>query len=1049
MAAVGEPVNLAEAALVNVIDAARNVRLEPADRLARGTDRPVEIEYPRLLQIEWPQRLAVQRVRCVPSGSPGEQADFVLGWWADPPAGTAGANGRWVWSRPQATRTTNGWELAFPPAGPEETRDPTLQGATFRTTRALRVGCRTPLALKRLEVFSEAVWREGRIEVRWDRPPRKVRFEGHLARLIEERKPGRDRQELHLEFSAGPDPLGADQGLLLIRAGPTDSFAVRVADVLWQGTLTLRDPSVRLIALDAEGQPIARRPPPTGPRVESIFEATERAGVAPQWRRLAGAAAARTWTAPAGFSLPGARQGFRLTPAGEVVIPDPLPGSPAWDSAARPWHGRSLRCLMALGQRGWTETEETFRATRAGWIPGPAPVWSETRQADDLEWRIETLVAPLAGSFPDPTAAKGSEALVLARHFRVSNPGDAPKSTACWLRFEPAGPLRITVQDVIVLGRPSDGREHPGTLPVRARWDRGPEGRLELVVAPVPDPATGATRMREAVRYRFQVPARSTHEFTVWVPAVELLTPEEMAALQQLRYPETRARMEAWWTALLEPAARLTTPGNRLGELWQSCLRRLLASLARDPETGEWHLFPPGAPAGPSLEVVGTAALWLGQAGYPVLAAELLTPALQHQGQRAPAGVFRQTAGAFCAQHPGEPDPFTSSLPARQHPAFLRAAADFLQIHPPTQPSQWAARLMAGAEWLLAERLSDGRLPPTPGVTGRIMARSFALDGEGIAALRALADWLESLAEAAPGDSARLWGDAVRRYRRDADGWQAALTAAMTAEVARTPAAALPDGTWLPDIPWAEGHPSSALGEQVEAIANSPVWLAEQGVLPADHPFIERALRELADLLLLGNRPAPTAPAGSSIGTTPLPAPLSLDVAPVWLDRGQTAWFWRTLADALDQHLDPATRTMEVPSDNTVPWTPAEALAAEVRLARWIAQALVRETPDGLELGAGLPPDWPAPGKGLQLSGWLTRFGRLAMSWQSNGNEIAGQVQLAGADRRPPSIRVRLPWSGAQPPRRVWVNGRRAKVRGDGWIELPVRAGEWSIRATR
>ncbi|RME94203.1 MAG: hypothetical protein D6766_06420, partial [Verrucomicrobia bacterium] len=41
VAAVGEPVNLAEAALVNVIDAARNVRLEPANRLARGTDRPV------------------------------------------------------------------------------------------------------------------------------------------------------------------------------------------------------------------------------------------------------------------------------------------------------------------------------------------------------------------------------------------------------------------------------------------------------------------------------------------------------------------------------------------------------------------------------------------------------------------------------------------------------------------------------------------------------------------------------------------------------------------------------------------------------------------------------------------------------------------------------------------------------------------------------------------------------------------------------------------------------------------------------------------------
>lgn len=1047
-AAPGEPVNLAEVALLNLVDGARNVRLGPAGELVEGTSRLVEIEYPRFLQVEWPQRVAVRRLRLNTAGTPGETAALQLGWWEETPAGTSELSGRWVWCQPQITRTPNGWELGFPPLKPDESANPAVQGARFRLTQALRIGSSRPLTLKRIEVFSEAVWQEARIEVRWERPPKEVAFEGWLARVLDCRSPSRECRDLRIEFSAGPDPLGADQGLLLIQAGPTESFAVRVAEVVWQRTIRFRDPAVRLTALEVGGSPISPAPMPADQDRSSIIAETERAGVATQLQRVVTAAAAENWTAPIGFSLPGARQGFQLMPTGEVVVPDPLPGSPAWDQAARPWRHRSLRCLLALGGKRWQTNADDTQSSAAGWMPSAAPVWIETRRADGLEWRIETLVAPLAGAFPDPAAAKGSEALVLGRRFRVSNPGDSAKTSTCWVRFEPAGPLRLTIQDTVILGRPSDGREHPGTLPVRAQWDRGPGGRLDLAVVPVWDRSTGIERMREAVRYRFEVPARGTHEFTVWLPAIELLAPEEVAALQELRYAEVRPRMDGWWAAVLEAAAELSTPDGRITELWRTWLRHGLASLARDPGTGEWHLSPPGALPRVSLGVVGEAARWLGQAGFPTLAAELLLPALRHQGQRAPAGVFRQTTGAFCAQHERD-DPFCSVLPANQHPAYLRAAAEFLQTHPQPEPSRWASALTAGAEWLLAERLADGRLPPTPGVTGCFMARSFAFDGEGIAALRALADWLETMAEAAPGDTAPLWRDAARRYRREADSWQTALRRSLEAQAARTPAVSLPDGSWIPDIPWADGHPASALGESVEAVANSPVWLAEQGVLPANHPFVERALWELVELLLYGSRPASTAGGGGSLAAAALPAPLSLQVGPVWLDRGQTALCWRMIADALTQHLDPATQRLECEAGGMSGWGPMEAVAAEIRLAQWILETLVREKPNALELGGGLPPNWPAPGKPLRLSGWRTRFGRLTMSWQTDGRQLTGRVELTAGQRRPQSIRLRLPPAGSKPYREVRLNGRRKRLDPDGWIDLPSRDGVWEIRASR
>ena len=91
------------------------------------------------------------------------------------------------------------------------------------------------------------------------------------------------------------------------------------------------------------------------------------------------------------------------------------------------------------------------------------------------------------------------------------------------------------------------------------------------------------------------------------------------------------------------------------------------------------------------------------------------------------------------------------------------------------------------------------------------------------------------------------------------------------------------------------------------------------------------------------------------------------------------------------------------------------------------------EVLENLVLGAGLPASWLDTAEGVEVKNMPTYYGLLNYSIKRSGNgyrvSVSGNLQL-------PKQGLALRWWKAQPPRKVWVNGRAIKMKNKKWIQL-------------
>ncbi|MCB1128155.1 MAG: hypothetical protein KDM81_16800, partial [Verrucomicrobiae bacterium] len=428
---------------------------------------------------------------------------------------------------------------------------------------------------------------------------------------------------------------------------------------------------------------------------------------------------------PMVLGLPGARQDFVLFPDGSLELRTAALRTPGLDTLARSWPWPAVRWRFLTGARPRLP-QEGERSLLDGWLPVVYRTWRE----DGLAWQQRSLVCSLHASGTEATDSPTSQLTVLATEFSVTNHTAAPCTARLWIETEPAVPLRLTLDGALVLDRPSDGEPRAGLLPVRGRLHSDGRGSLELRVArETPEGTDAGGPMRGFVCHEVQLAPGEGHAIALFIPGVELLTPDETARLKELRFATCIEAVRPHWHALSHAGARIEVPSPVLNRLFQANHWRTLSAMNPEPATGAWHLKTPFGAAAIPLDKVADIATLLDRRGEHEAAERLLLPALTNQGRRGPRGAFVDVRGAFCAQHPELPDPFGADRPAAQHGRLLSALANHVRLAPePAFRERYLGNLLLAADWILRARLPDGRAAPAGIAPGQDKVRAGATD---------------------------------------------------------------------------------------------------------------------------------------------------------------------------------------------------------------------------------------------------------------------------------------------------------------------------------
>ena len=1043
-------------------------------------------------------------------------------------------NGEWTAAR--ATVATNGATLNFRFAPLEASEVPGVKrtGLDFRQTYKLRITCAQDVRLLRVAAYSDAVLRRARLRFEWgvrttvpgEWAPR---FEARNSRLLAVNPAGTNTATVEVEYADAPDRLSPDRGYVVFRSGATRSFSVFVDDVLRAGGLFVRDLGV--FVSDAE-KPLTFRdwkPPagawPTGTIAETVARMPEQTF----------AQASRAFPAkPPRYCFLGApnlRQEIAIEPRGDIILfADSLrsPGSDAdvspwrkWDTlryrfltgehpktripASQPSHANPADhplthpagTLSSVGREGQRFGPDTLSPTAGegrgegalgsidheqgapavsreledGWLPVVHCVWRDGY----LAWSQTCVAAPLTVDMARLDSRTGTEPLVLATRFTVTNSAPEPRTAWLWLELNHPLPSRLGMDGTLLLTRPSDGHNRPGFVPVRGRFDIGGHGELDLGVL-VPAKADAANAAREAVRYRVPVGPGETRTVDCFVPYVELLDASEAAALGTLSFTNLHDSVVRYWRDRAERSLSIETPELWLNRFFKANLWHVLISTDLDPVT---HLAEHGAATHEYKNFCNETmmvARSLDMRGERDAAQRLIETFLVNQGVKGLPGNFRSTNGVFYAAYPDSPDPYTAQGYNMHHGFALWAAAEHYFW---TRDSDWlwqaAPRLVRAADWITRERqatmfkLPDGSRPVEFGLAPAGDLEDveeylyfYATDAYyhlGMkTAAAALAAAAKAVTDRAPANSAvaAAWQlvqrDAVR-LARDAEAFRQDIAASVAEAVATSPVVALKDGSWVPYVP----PRAYALTHRAEGWIREALYpalhLVDGEVFDAQHPFVDWMIQDLEDNIFLSPE--------SGYGVADERAeffdhggftlqPNLLDLALVYLQRDQVANFLRAFYNTAAVSLYPDTTCF-------AEWVPKFGEGGgplyktpdECKFVQWLREMLVMERGDTLELGLGVPRAWMADGQRVKVERAATYFGRLDLEIESHAaaGEIRAVIRLEPTVA-PKALRLRLRHPAGRPIASATVNGRSARIdTARQVIELPPTAGQWAVVA--
>jgi hypothetical protein len=1025
------------------------------------------------LVCEWRQPRDVRAVRLWFKGQPPEPGIVTLEWWHDvwPDNGTGGwmrlddpFNGDWVPMR--CAVTTDQAELRFQcrPLNTNEVPNLPQTGQDFRHTYKLRISSSQPLTLQRLGVYTGATEKRARLRFEWNLKTTvpgawSPRFTARNGQILRVHPAGRDAAVVEVRYVDATNRLSADRGSVVFRSGPTRSFSVFVDDVMRAGGLFVRD--VGVFVGDADRRlTFSNWRGPSGPTWLGTVEELV-AGLPEQTLDQARRAFPSKPPVDCFLGVPNLRQEIAVSPKGDIVLYADSLRSPGVDAEMRPWHWKELRLQFGSGEHpvmGGGANRRVKRSLEDGWLPVVRHEW----RSGDLDYTETCVVGPLEEDIGALQTPIGTEPIVLAARFAITNTSAAPRTAYLWMATDHPLPLHVAVDGTLVLNAPSDGVQRADLVPIRGRFNTLGKGDLDMAVL-VPGGSGGSeaglkhpAEARPAIRYQVRLAAHQGHAVELAVPYIELLDTHDLAALKAVSFARLHDSVVRFWRARVARGMTYEVPDTVLNAFFKANLWHVLISVDIDPINALYELGAATHGYGNYLNETAMAITTLEMRGEHNEAGRLLLPFLLCQGVKGLPGNFKTKDGVFYAAYPTTPDPYTAQGYNMDHGWGLWAAADhFFWTRDQAYLRDNADRLIKGCDWVTRERQAtmvmspDGARPLEYGLApaGDLEDVSeflyyYATDGYFYRGMRRAA---EALAAAGHPEAGRI--------AQEADAFLQDLRASVAEAVATSPVVRLRDGTCIPYVPprpYALTHLSEGW---IREGLYPALHLLDCGVFPARHPFADWMIDDLEDNIFMSRECGyglahPGRDFFNRGGFTLQPD--LLDLALDYLKRDEIPNFLRAFYNtfAVSFYPDIACFAEWVPKFGEGAG-PVYKVSDESKFIQWMRDMLILERGDTLDLGLGVPRRWMADGDRIKVQRAATYFGPLDLEIDSHArfHEVSAQVRLT-ARVAPAAIRLRLRSPDGAPIRSATVNGQPARIDAKRQlIDLPLNATAWTVHA--
>lgn len=1092
----GAPVNLAEFAVVSCVKHENAAQAIDASYLVRdGNQKELALDEACALEIKWDHPRAIRSVQVRTDRVLQDVPPVKVEWWYRvwPDNGSGGwmklddpFNGQWIEVQTAPKAAGSRIILDFLPLDNNEIARAKRVGFQYRLTYKLRLRCAKPLKITGVAAFSDAIWKHARLRYEWQKKPHTTgnwppHFEAQNARVRNVTRLGPEAFDVDLAYADAGERLSTDRGHIVCRNGEIGSFAVFVDDVLREGAILVRD--IGVLVSDAErGLNFRTWSGPTGERWTAGTVAEQVARMPAQsFDRIAKAIPQK----PPRYlflGVPNLRQEIALLPRGEIQLRADSLRSSGPDAELRPWDWDDIIFDFGTGEHpvmGPQSNRVVTRSLADGWLPIVYHRW----ETDQIRYEQTSVATPLMCDIASLQTETGTETVVLATRFDLLNTSHEERDAWLWMEISRPSPCRLTLQNLLVLSRPSDKSHHPGFLPLRCRFDIHGRGALDIAVLEPGGPGSyrkdlsSTSSPREAVRYRLKLRPGEHHAIDLFVPYIELLDKQELEALCKMSFTNLLHSVERFWRERVTRGMTYEVPDRYLNEFFKANLWHVLISTDIDPFTRQYQHGAATHHYKNYLNETAMVARSLEMRGEHEAAARLIETFLANQSVKGLPGNFRSKEGVLYAAHPEEPDPYTAQGYNMHHGFGMWAAAEhYLWTRDIQYLARIAPRLLAAADWVINERQNTKTVDPARKHRrpefGLVPAGDledvdeylyyYATDAYYHLGMKRVAQaFAEAVQQASELPTAirppARWTAEVRaaakRLMKETESFRQDIRASVAESVATSPVVRLRDGSYIPYVP-----------SRVCALTHLKEGWIREGLYPAlhlvtgevyepQHKFVDWMIHELEDNVFL------SAESGYGLKNPETEffdlggftlQPNLLDLVLVYLARDQIANFVRAFYNTAWASLYPDAMCFAewIPrlgqGDGPLYKTPDEC-----KFIQWMRQMLVFEREDDLELALGVPLAWMRDGQRIKIERAATFFGRLDLEIVSHAasNKATAVVKLTKT-KAPKTVRLRLRHPDGRPIKSALVNRQTAEVDPKRQtIVLPISHNEWYVEA--
>ncbi|HEX6971691.1 MAG TPA: hypothetical protein VF234_05695, partial [Limnochordia bacterium] len=489
-------------------------------------------------------------------------------------------NGRWVRAHACARREGQIVRYTFDPLDITELPHAADFAVPYRQTLKLRLLFRSgPPAVRRVGIYSDAVWRKVEAEVTLTRAPagagpyRAAAHNGLVERLWESEPAGGDGRRVHLviwyasdqrgegeQTTAGicpdhaytgcwPDDRGSPNRTVVTVYGPGADFSFLPGDVA--AGKVIDSPTLGVVVRPA-GEHAMRQAPAAitseahaGTGGRSLYDRVadeEEQTYARAAREMPPLSRAKPqpWGRYVCLGCDANRQEFALRFNGHVYLNKRALKVTGRDTARLLWPGVELRYRFGTGDP--PDFREREDATRQRLMDGHLPIvfseWSDRGIAYE-----QIAFAALRDEPPwDEPAKRGDEPTVLLLRFTLRNTTPERRIARLWCAVEPGEELRCNAGYIRAIGRfAPDNTVEPG-------WRFSPyerprlraylrlNGRGEATPLPCPGESGESRARRGAVLYEVTLAGRESHAIELYIPFETYTDPAEEAKVAALDF---------------------------------------------------------------------------------------------------------------------------------------------------------------------------------------------------------------------------------------------------------------------------------------------------------------------------------------------------------------------------------------------------------------------------------------------------------------------------------------------------------------------------------